>query len=264
VNLILENPLNRITNSAGFNLISAIPRTLLYTLSDEINLDVIQFYNPRAVEFSDDGKNIPTNYGYRIRHFDGHDQLQLVIDQLKKDPATRRAVIHIHAAGDHIRRYTPCINSLHFLIRNNALECQAFWRSENAFTLLPYNLFEFTMLQELIASELQIPVGCFVQTVTSLHYYLDDQEKIEEALEKLEQSLPPKPMVAMPFHSLEQITHIREFERSLRLNFEAPLVRNELENYWQNIIDVLSFYVLEKTEQLEKAIPIIHLKEKIL
>lgn len=257
VNLILENPLNRMINALTFNLTTAVPRTLLSTLLDEINLNVIQFYNPRAFEFSDDGKSIPTNYGNRIRHFNGYDQLQLVIDQLKEDPTTRRAVIHIHEAGDHVRRYTPCIDCLHFLIRNNTLECQALWRSKNALSLLPYNLFEFTMLQELIASELCVPVGRFVQTITSLHYYLEDQERVENIITELKEKPTPAPMDKMPFYSLEQIEHIKKLERELRIDCNGFSQKNELNEYWQHMFDVLKFYVFDKFQPFEKALSVI-------
>ena len=130
--LILTNPRERIVNSPMFPLEKAFPRAALGTLSDELDVSALGFYDPKALAFSDDGKTMPTNYGYRIRHLDHTDQIQLVIDQFKQDSNTRRAVIHVHAVADFERKYDPCIDSLHFLIRDGALECHSFWRSENA------------------------------------------------------------------------------------------------------------------------------------
>ncbi len=257
VNLVLENSRDRIINSREFNLERAISRAIISTLSDEINLDVMEFYDPRAAEFCDNGKTILTSYGYRIRHFDGIDQIQLIIKQLKEDPNTRRAIIHVHSPGDHEVRYTPCIDSLHFLIRNGVLECQAFWRSENALTLLPYNLFEFTMLQELIASELEIPVGCFVQTVTSLHYYLEDQKRLEKCLKQMKKNSQPLPMPPMPHHSLSQIDRLRNLEKKLRLNTQLITSGDALIDYWQDIGDVLSFCIFNKKGRDELALSVI-------
>jgi thymidylate synthase len=84
--------------------------------------------------------------------------------------------------------------------------------------LLPMNIFEFTMLQELIASELEIPVGQYVHTVTSLHYYLEDEFKFHQTLDALLFQEAPEAMNSMPFHSLLQIELLRQFERVLRLN----------------------------------------------
>ncbi len=257
VNLILENPRDRIVNALEFSFEHAIPRLLLSTLSDEIRLDVMEYYNPKAAEFCDDGKTIPTNYGYRMRHFNGTDQIQLVIKQFKEDPHTRRAIIHVHAVGDHEKRYAPCIDSLHFLIRDGALECQAFWRSENALTLLPYNLFEFTMLQDLIASELKIPVGCFVQTVTSLHYYLEDHDRLEKNLLDMETRSNPLPMAPIPSHSLKQVALLRRLEEELRLDHRKTSAWDALSDYWQDIGDVLSFVVFNKQDDHAQALSVI-------
>lgn len=249
VTLILEDSRNRLVNSPYLRLEDIIPRTLLCTLSDEIDLPAIGFYNHRAFEFSDDGKTVPSNYGNRIRHLNDVDQINEVINQLKQDPSSRRAVIHIHAVGDADIKYTPCINSLHFLIRNGVLECQSFWRSENALTLLPINIFEFTMLQELIASELEIPVGRYVHTVTSLHYYLDEEHKLHQILGSLLSKQPSSPMDRMTSHSLEQIEVLRRFERKLRLQQSSGKKEYlELSDYWKNIADALARAIVKKTD----------------
>lgn len=251
VTLVLENPRERFVNGSSFLLEDVIPRTLLCTLSDEIDLPSISFYNPKAVHFSDDGKTVDSNYGYRIRHLGLRNQIEDVIAQLKKDPCSRRAVIHVHAVGDAEKKYTPCINSLHFLIRNGALECQSFWRSENALTLLPTNIFEFTMLQELIASELEISVGCYVHSVTSLHYHLEDEEKLHRVLELLLSKEIPKPMNAMTFHSLKEIETLRSFEKKLRLQqSEGSEDFFELSDYWKNIGGVIAYAIAKKRDDL--------------
>jgi thymidylate synthase len=242
ITLILENSRDRLVNAPHLHLEDIIPRTLLCTLSDEIDLRAIGFYNPRAFEFSDDGKTVPSNYGNRVRHLNGVDQIDEVIRQLKQDPNSRRAVIHIHAVGDSEIKYSPCINSLHFLIRNGVLECQSFWRSENALTLLPVNIFEFTMLQELIASELEIPAGRYVHTVTSLHYYLDEEQKLHRTRSALATNVPPEPMDPMPFHSLREVEILRDFEKNVRWQQDDGGERFlELSDYWQNIAGVIAY-----------------------
>ena len=245
--LVLENPRSRCVNAPTFLLEEIVPRTLLCTLSDEIDLTSISFYNPRAIDFSDDGKKVDSNYGYRMHHLNNTNQIEGVITQLKKDPSSRKAVIHIHAIGDSEKRYNPCIDSLHFLIRNGCLECQTFWRSENGLTLLPTNIFEFTMLHELIASELKIPIGRYVHSVTSLHYYLEDEHKRHQILEILLSRQIPDPMSEMPFDSLQEIRVLRDFEKKLRLRLESG--KEEwalLSDYWKKIAEVISSAIARK------------------
>jgi thymidylate synthase len=236
VTLVLENPRNRCIDAPMSLLEDVVPRALLCTLCDEIDVPSIAFYNPKALDFSDDGKIVDSNYGYRIRHLNGVNQIEGVIAQLRKDPSSRRAVIHVHAVGDSEKKYTPCIDSLHFLIREGVLECQTFWRSENGLTLLPTNLFEFTMLHELIASELGVPVGRYVQSVTSLHYYLEDGQKLQQTVEMLLSKQAPEPMPPMPFCSLEEVETLRSFERKLRLQEEEPQKEFfALSDYWKGV-----------------------------
>lgn len=245
---VLENPRNRIVNASTFQIEDAIPRAVLCTLSDEICVKAVGFYNPKAYEFCDNGVTIPSNYGYRIRHLNNVNQIDEVIHLLKQDPCSRRATIHIHATGDSEIRYAPCINSLHFLIRNSALECQSFWRSENALTLLPMNIFEFTMLQELIASELGLPLGRYIHTVSSLHYYLDDQSKLEQTLDALLDCEYPKPMNEMTPFSLEQVDLLRSFEKKRRLQVENGLEEfAQLSPYWRQVANVLVHAIDKKT-----------------
>ncbi|PWU15949.1 MAG: hypothetical protein C5B45_01585 [Chlamydiae bacterium] len=247
ITLILKNPQNRLINSPFFLLEDVISRTVLATLSDVSDVQTMTFYNPRAPEFSDDGKTIPSNYGYRIRHLNYRNQIDDIIDLLQQDPYSRRAVIHVHAPGDSEKRYTPCIDSLHFLIRNGSLECHSLWRSGNALMLLPINIFEFTMLQELIASELKIPMGQYVHTVTSLHYYLEDQSRFDLALHTTLSQEAPEAMRSMPFHSLKQIELLRKFEKALRLNLSDGIDEfAKLSDYWQNLAAVIAYMIAKK------------------
>ncbi len=257
VTLVLENPRDRLIDASMFFLEKAIPRTVLATLSDELEVSSLQFYDAKAREFSEDGIQLTTNYGYRIQHLNGINQIKQVINQFKEDLNTRRAVIHIHSPEDSERKYNPCINSIHFLIRNGALECQTFWRSENALTLLPVNLFEFTMLQELIASELEVPVGQYVHTVTSLHYYSDDDQRLQNSLESLPFCPKPEAMDPMTDHSMSQIAILRKLEQQLRSNESAIITKmdeyQKLSNYWQEIGEVIAYVIAKRRKQIELA-----------
>lgn len=249
VTLVLENPRERLINAPIFFLESVLPRMLLTTLSDEKNVNALTFYNAKAKEFSDDGKTISTNYGYRMRHLENTDQIRLVINQFKEDAHTRRAVIHVHAVNDQDKKYCPCIDSLHFLLRNGALECHSFWRSENALTLLPINIFDFTMLQELIASEVGVAVGKYVHTVSSLHYYLEDHERLKANIASLISREKPEEMEQMPPHSLQQVSILKEFEMKLRENLDewfSQTCLNKLSEYWQNIAKIIGYAIATK------------------
>lgn len=240
VTLVLENPRDRILSTSFFSLKDVVPRALLCTLTDTIDLETIGFYNPKVREFSDDGKTITSNYGSRIRRLHGINQIDEIVRLLKKDKNSRRAVIHVHNIGDSEIKYAPCIDSIHFLIRNDLLECHSFWRSENALTLLPTNIFEFTMLQELIATQLDVDVGRYVHTVSSLHYYLEDEDRLLRTIHELSHSSPATPMGRMPEDSLEQLDILKIFEKTIRCKCgDGKKEFSDLSAYWQEIAKIM-------------------------
>lgn len=254
VTFILTNPRNRWMNVSTFCENKILPRALFTTLSDEISLDAIAFYDSGSKKFSEDQKVFSTSYGYRARHYDNVNQIQDVIQQLRKDPSSRRAVIHIHAVGDGDKKYSPCIDSLHFFIRNQALECHTIWRSENVFRLLPTNIFEFTMLQELIASELELPLGPYAHTVSSLHYYLDDELNLIQTIKELAEAPLPSTMDPMPFYSLEELERLKALEQKLRLTDCCLEEMEEFINfptYWKEIASKIADTIQNKKTRIQ-------------
>jgi Thymidylate synthase len=51
-------------------------------------------------QFSDDGQTLHGAYGYRLRHYFGHDQLDAAVAELKANPESRRVVMSLYAPGD--------------------------------------------------------------------------------------------------------------------------------------------------------------------
>lgn len=115
-----------------------------------------------------DGEVFHGAYGPRVR-----DQIPAVIDRLVKDPGTRQAVITVWDPAYDLqsRRDLPCTITMQFLIRQGGLEMVTFMRSNDAWLGLPYDVFQFTLLQKTIANCLKIPAGWYHHMVGSLHLY---------------------------------------------------------------------------------------------
>ena len=54
---------------------------------------LVKQFNTRMAEFSDDGETFNGAYGYRWLSTFDYDQLKIVVDELKKDPDSRRCVV---------------------------------------------------------------------------------------------------------------------------------------------------------------------------
>lgn len=135
------------------------------------------------LSLSDDGETSNSAYGYIIEKKYGFDQLQQVIELLKKDPNTRRAVLNI--SDPSINRIEThdmqCTIAIQFLIRNNKLETTVYMRSNDVYFGLPYDYIYFMTLATYIAKKLNVEVGRYTHHATSMHMYLRDVEKFNEA-----------------------------------------------------------------------------------
>lgn len=116
-------------------------------------------------------------YGERMLDFKGDgkfNQVQYVIDRLKKIPNSRRAVVVL---WDPTRDGTkvdhpPCMNLLTFNLRDNKVHCTAVIRSNDMLRGWPANAFGITRLLEFIAGEIGVEVGTVSTLSVSAHIYL--------------------------------------------------------------------------------------------
>lgn len=123
------------------------------------------------------------SYGYRIA-----ESIPKVIEKLKEDHSTRQAVLTIHRVEDSFANVKdiPCTIALQFLIRDNKLNLFVYMRSNDAIWGTPYDLFMFTVLQEVIANSLKIELGEYYHNATSLHIYKRHYKMAERILEDIE------------------------------------------------------------------------------
>jgi thymidylate synthase len=120
--------------------------------------------------------------GYGIRAFG---QLGRVFDLLNRDPDSRQAVVTIHDGKQDLLRQTkdvPCTLALQFMVRNGELCLRVTMRSNDVWLGLPYDVVQFMILQQAMASALQLDVGWYHHSVGSLHLYDRDRLKVELAL----------------------------------------------------------------------------------
>lgn len=133
-------------------------------------------YNERLRQYADDGV-LRGAYGPRMRRWGGQvDQLRRVVEILKQDPDSRRAVIQLYDpardAGGH--RDVPCTLGYRFHIRHGRLHMSTSMRGQDVWIGLPYDLFATTVLHELMASWLGADIGEYHHHVDSLHIYERD------------------------------------------------------------------------------------------
>lgn len=170
----INNPRNRIAyhKDRKFSAKYALVESLML-FDDSNELKYFNHYNKNMEKFSDNGKTLYGSYGYRIANFiDG------VIEKLKKDNDTRQAVLPVLKVEDVLKntKDIPCTISLQLLIRDDKLNMIVNMRSNDIFLGMPYDIFMFTMLQEVIANELSLELGWYIHRPGSLHLYEENFE----------------------------------------------------------------------------------------
>lgn len=157
---------------------------LLWYFTGRNSVDFIGAFGSMWKKISDDGKTSNSAYGYLMKSAFNFDQIQTVIDLLRKDPNSRRAVINLNTPNDEVieTKDEPCTIALQFLIRDRKLHCTGIMRSNDIWFGFPYDVTFFTELQKYIASELHVGYGIYTHFVTSLHMYEKDEDKIVEIL----------------------------------------------------------------------------------
>lgn len=131
---------------------------------------------------SDDGVTNRSAYGAIVFNRYGFDQVAQVIDTLKRDPYSRRAVINFNVPNPE-RFETKdeiCTIALVFELRGGKLDCTGIMRSDDVWLGTPYDVVFFTELQKHIANELCVAYGKYTHFAVSLHAYEKDIDRIRE------------------------------------------------------------------------------------
>ena len=144
--------------------------------------DTIGKHAKMWLSLTDDGVTNNSAYGYILHKKYGFDQLQQIIELLKSDENSRRAVLNV--SDPQINRITTkdmqCTIALQFLVRNNKLEETVYMRSNDIYFGTPYDMIYFISLGYYISKELNIEFSLYTHIDTSLHMYLRDVDKFVE------------------------------------------------------------------------------------
>lgn len=262
------NPRNRIPYVSGRDTsIHYMIAELLWYLSGTDSTEWISNYSSFWSRISDDGKIANSAYGARI--FRPHDRIagdinstwsqwNYVINELKSDPDSRRAVIHIRSPKDSLLATldVPCTLSLQFFLRNDKVHMIVSMRSSDAIFGLTYDIPAFTLFQELLALQLSnelgrpIGLGTYTHLSASLHVYEKHFKMVEKILEEDKKQdygnvleMPPIPSMP-PLHRLMLVqTDLRNagcVKRLLGVLDEAADNVELKEDYWLDWCKVLA------------------------
>jgi thymidylate synthase len=190
--------------SEGFPLVTtkkvhlkSIIHELLWFLKGETN---VQYLKDHGVsiwdEWADQNGNLGPVYGAQWRSWknsDGKviDQISSVIEQIKKNPDSRRLIVSAWNVGDLEKMaLAPCHAFFQFYVANGKLSCQLYQRSADFFLGVPFNIASYALLTMMVAQVCDLNYGDFVHTFGDLHLY---SNHLEQALTQLAREPRPLP-----------------------------------------------------------------------
>jgi thymidylate synthase len=170
VGLTIDNPRQRWIPSRipALNPAFALAE-IVWIINGSNDAKVINYWNPALPQFAGHVEKYHGAYGFRLRNHFNIDQLEKAYYSLQKNGISRQVVLQIWDSkndmpdnnGKPVSEDIPCNLSSLLKIRNHKLEWMQINRSNDIYRGLPYNIVQFTTLQELIAGWLGIEVGTY-------------------------------------------------------------------------------------------------------
>ena len=120
------------------------------------------------------------------------DQLEVLIEGLKKDPNSRRHILSAWNVADLDQMaLPPChVMSQFYVNKNNELSCHMYQRSVDVFLGLPFNIASYALLTHLVAQVCDLKVGELVISMGDSHVYLNHIDQAKEQLKRTTLELP--------------------------------------------------------------------------
>ncbi len=175
----------------------SIIHELLWFLKGETN---IKYLKDNGVsiwdEWADKDGNLGPVYGSQWRSWQGadgktYDQIKGVIEQIKKNPNSRRLIVSAwNVPFIDKMALPPCHCFFQFYVANSRLSCQLYQRSADIFLGVPVNIAAYALLTHMVAQVTGLEVGEFVHTLGDAHLYLNHLEQTKLQLSREPRKLP--------------------------------------------------------------------------
>jgi len=164
----------------------------------------------------EDGELGPV-YGVQWRDFGGVDQIANIIQQINREPDSRRIIL---SAWNPMlideMALPPCHTLVQFKVINGKLSCQLYQRSADMFLGVPFNIASYSLLTHMLAQICGLGLGEFIWTGGDCHIYNNHFEQVKQQLERT----PVKgPILDMPeFENLTELLQTKTSDYKL-LNY---------------------------------------------
>ncbi|MDP4933097.1 MAG: thymidylate synthase [Salibacteraceae bacterium] len=179
--------------------LKSIIHELLWFLQGDSNIKYLKDNGVRIWdEWADEDGNLGPVYGVQWRSWptsDGRkiDQISQLIEQIKKNPNSRRHIVSAWNVADvENMALPPCHTMFQFYVADGKLSCQLYQRSADVFLGVPFNIASYALLTLMVAQVCDLKPGEFIHTFGDAHLY---SNHIEQAQLQLSRDFRPLPQM---------------------------------------------------------------------
>lgn len=163
-----------------------VAHELLWMLSGNTNINYLVENNVHIWdEWANSDGNLGAVYGAQLRNFNGQgiDQIKNVIEQIKKNPNSRRLMVVMYnpAQVDEMA-LPPCPSLLQYYVDGDELSCHLYQRSADLFLGVPFDIASYALLLEMIAKNTGLKAKKLFISYGDAHIYLNHIEQVKEQL----------------------------------------------------------------------------------
>ena len=177
--------------------LKSIVHELIWFLRGDTNIAYLKENGVRIWdEWADADGNLGPVYGQQWRAWptaDGGvvDQIAWVIDEVKRNPDSRRLIVTAWNPADVPKMaLPPCHCLFQFYVANGKLSCQLYQRSADIFLGVPFNIASYALLTLMVAQVTGLQPGEFIHALGDAHLYLNHLDQAREQLTRKPYPLP--------------------------------------------------------------------------
>lgn len=147
-------------------------------------------------EWADENGDLGPVYGKQWRAWetaDGTviDQIQQVVEQIQKNPDSRRLIVSAWNVADVDKmKLPPCHVLFQFYVNNGEISCQLYQRSADVFLGVPFNIASYSLLLLMVAQVCNLKPKHFVHTFGDAHLYSNHIDQAKLQLTRTPKALP--------------------------------------------------------------------------
>jgi thymidylate synthase len=219
----------------------SVIRELLWYLSGNTHIRDLRQYTKIWDAWTSEDKNwdVGRMYGYQWVNWEKYiedpktgqfkrtfvNQIQEVIDEIKRNPNSRRLVVTAWnpAVLDEVA-LPSCHSFFIFNVTDGKLNCHLTQRSGDIALGIPFNVACYAMLTQMVAKETGLELGEFSHYINDAHIYVDHVDGLREQLTREPKKLPTLEISKKPFWDLKfEDFSIKNYEHAPAIKFPVAV-----------------------------------------